>query len=75
STFNKMINWRIRLTNPIGRNEGEVPKLATRRQELKPLSQQQFSSPVELTEAAVVEVLSDVYDEEADDIFYADDVI
>ncbi|HHT7812903.1 TPA: VirD4-like conjugal transfer protein, CD1115 family [Streptococcus suis] len=75
STFNKMINWRIRLTNPIGRNEGEVPKLATRRQELKPLSQQQLSSPVELTEAAVVEVLSDVYDEEADDIFYADDVI
>ncbi|MDG3136407.1 VirD4-like conjugal transfer protein, CD1115 family [Streptococcus suis] len=75
STFNKIIDWRMRLSNPIGSNSGEIPRLATRRQENKPLTQQQFTSPDELVNAAVLEVFSNDDDEDADDIFYVDDVI
>lgn len=75
NTFNKIIDWRVRLTNPIRSNSGEVPQLATRRQEAKPLSQQRFTSPVDLTDAAVKAVFSDDYEEDTDDIFYVDDVL
>ncbi len=65
----------MRLSNPIGSNSGEIPRLATRRQENKPLTQQQFTSPDDLVKAAVLEVFSNDDDEDADDIFYVDDVI
>ncbi|HEM6022239.1 TPA: type IV secretory system conjugative DNA transfer family protein [Streptococcus suis] len=71
STFGKIIDWRIALTDRM-RTNGEIPKLATRRQENKPLSQARFTSPVELTQAVIAEVFDD---EDEDDIFFVDDVI
>lgn len=71
STFDKIIAWRRSLTDRIGTN-GEEPKLATRRQEIKPLGQAQFTSPDELTQA----VIADVFDEEDDETgLFVDDVI
>lgn len=69
STFNKIIDWRVALTDRM-RTNGELPKLATRRQGPKPLSQSQFTSPDDLTQA----VIAEVFDED-DDIFFVDDVI
>lgn len=71
STFDKIIAWRRDLTDRIGTN-GEEPKLATRRQEIKSLAQAQFTSPEELTTA----VIADVFDEEDDETgLFVDDVI
>lgn len=71
STFNKIIDWRTALTDRM-RSNGEPPQLATRKQQPKPLSQAQFTSPDELTHA----IIADVFDEEeGDDIFFVDDVI
>ncbi|MCF2565211.1 type IV secretory system conjugative DNA transfer family protein [Streptococcus pasteurianus] len=71
STFNKIIDWRTALTDRM-RSNGEPPQLATRKQQPKPLSQAQFTSPDELTHA----IITDVFDEEEDDdIFFVDDVI
>ncbi|WP_277290656.1 VirD4-like conjugal transfer protein, CD1115 family [Streptococcus orisratti] len=71
STFNKIIDWRTTLTDRM-RSNGEPPQLATRKQQPKPLSQAQFTSPDELTHA----IIADVFDEEEDDdIFFVDDVI
>ncbi|MGV4331157.1 VirD4-like conjugal transfer protein, CD1115 family [Streptococcus thermophilus] len=71
STFNKIIDWRTALTDRM-RSNGEPPQLATRKQQPKPLSQAQFTSPDELTHA----IIADVFDEEEeDDIFFVDDVI
>lgn len=70
STFDKIIAWRRDLTDRIGTN-GEEPKLATRKQEIKSLAQAQFTSPEELTTA----VIADVFGEEDDNGFFVDDVI
>ena len=71
STFTKIIDWRVALTVRL-RTNGDVPRLATRRQESKPLSQAQFTSPDDLTHAIIGEVFDD---EDDDDIFFVDDVI
>lgn len=70
STFNKIIDWRMALTDRM-RSNGEAPQLATRSQQPKSLSQAQFTSPNELTQA----IVTDVFDDEDDDIFFVDDVI
>lgn len=72
STFDKIIAWRRELTDRIGTN-GEEPKLTTRRQEIKPLGQAQFTSSADLTHAAIAAV----FDEEDDDdgFFFVDDVM
>lgn len=71
STFKKVIDWRLALTDRMKTN-GEIPKLGTRKQESKPLSQFQFTSPEDLTQAVIKEVFEE---EEDDDIFFVDDVI
>ncbi|MCK1203646.1 type IV secretory system conjugative DNA transfer family protein [Streptococcus uberis] len=71
STFNKIIDWRVALTDRM-RSNGELPQLATRKQQPNHLSQAQFTSPDELTQA----IVADIFDEEGeDDIFFVDDVI
>ncbi|AXQ78576.1 type IV secretory system conjugative DNA transfer family protein [Streptococcus chenjunshii] len=71
STFSKIIDWRIALTDRM-RTNGEPPQLATRKQQSKPLTQAQFTSPADLTQA----VIAEVFEEEDDgDIFFVDDVI
>lgn len=71
STFNKIIDWRMALTDRM-RSNGESPQLATRKQQPKPLSQAQFTSSDDLTQA----VIAEIFDEDDDgDIFFADDVI
>ncbi|HEO8394869.1 TPA: type IV secretory system conjugative DNA transfer family protein [Streptococcus agalactiae] len=71
STFNKIIDWRMALTDRM-RTNGEPPQLATRKQQPKPLFQAQFTSSDELTHA----IVADVFDEDDDDdIFFVDDVI
>lgn len=70
STFNKIIDWRMALTDRM-RSNGEAPQLATRSQQPKSLSQAQFTSPNELTQT----IVADVFDDEDDDIFFVDDVI
>lgn len=71
SIFNKIIDWRIALTDRM-RSNGESPQLATRKQQSKPLAQAQFSSSVDLTQAIISEVFNE---EDDDDIFFVDDVI
>ncbi|MGM9883649.1 VirD4-like conjugal transfer protein, CD1115 family [Streptococcus hyointestinalis] len=71
STFDKIIAWRRDLTDRIGTN-GEEPKLATRKQEIKSLAQAQFASPEELTTAVIADVLGE---EDDDNGFFVDDVI
>ena len=71
STFGKIIDWRIALTDRM-RTNGESPKLATRKQQSKPLAQSQFTSSADLTQAVIAEVFDE---EEDDDIFFVDDVI
>ena len=71
STFGKIIDWRMALTDRM-RTNGETPKLATRKQQSKPLAQSQFTSSADLTQAVIAEVFDE---EEDDDIFFVDDVI
>lgn len=71
STFNKIIDWRMALTDRM-RSNGESPQLATRKQQPKPLSQAQFNSSDDLTQAVIAEIF-DADDD--DDIFFVDDVI
>ncbi|MDT9519930.1 type IV secretory system conjugative DNA transfer family protein [Streptococcus mutans] len=71
STFNKIIDWRMALTDRM-RSNGESPQLATRKQHPKPLSQAQFTSSDDLTQAVIAEIF-DADDD--DDIFFVDDVI
>lgn len=71
STFGKIIDWRMALTDRM-RTNGESPKLATRKQQSKPLAQSQFTSSADLTQAVIAEVFDE---EEDDDIFFVDDVI
>lgn len=71
STFGKIIDWRIALTDRM-RTNGESPKLATRKQQSKPLAQSQFTSSADLTQAVIAEVFDE---EEDDDLFFVDDVI
>lgn len=71
STFNKIIDWRMALTDRM-RSNGESPQLATRKQQPKPLSQAQFTSSDDLTQA----VIAEIFDADDDgDIFFVDDVI
>ncbi|HEP2968771.1 TPA: type IV secretory system conjugative DNA transfer family protein [Streptococcus pyogenes] len=71
STFGKIIDWRMALTDRM-RTNGESPKLATRKQQSKPLAQSQFTSSADLTQAVIAEVFDE---EEDDDLFFVDDVI
>ena len=71
STFNKIIDWRMALTDRM-RSNGESPQLATRKQQPKPLSQAQFNSSDDLTQAVIAEIF-DADDD--DDGFFVDDVI
>lgn len=71
STFNKIIDWRMALTDRM-RSNGESPQLATRKQQPKPLSQAQFTSSDDLTQAVIAEIF-DADDD--DDGFFVDDVI
>lgn len=71
STFGKIIDWRMALTDRM-RTNGESPKLATRKQQSKPLAQSQFTSSADLTQAVIAEVFDE---EDDDDIFFVDDVI
>lgn len=71
STFGKIIDWRMALTDRM-RTNGESPKLATRKQQSKPLAQSQFTSSADLTQAVIAEVFDE---EEDDDGFFVDDVI
>ncbi|MDO4667060.1 MAG: type IV secretory system conjugative DNA transfer family protein [Streptococcus sp.] len=71
STFNKIIDWRMALTDRM-RTNGETPLLATRKQQAKPLNQAQFTSPADLTQAIIAEVFDE---DEDDDLFFVDDVI
>ena len=71
NTFSKIIDWRMALTDRM-RTNGEIPQLAPRKQAFKPLSQAQFTSPADLTQA----VIAEVFDEDDDnDGFFVDDVI
>ena len=71
STFNKIIDWRIALTDRM-RTNGESPQLATRFKKSKSLTQTQFTSPADLTHAAIAAVFDD---EDDADILFVDDVI
>ncbi|HGD0790787.1 TPA: type IV secretory system conjugative DNA transfer family protein, partial [Streptococcus agalactiae] len=71
STFNKIIDWRMALTDRM-RTNGKTPQLASRKQTIKALSQSQFTSQAELTQAVVVEVFDE---EDDDDLFFVDDVM
>ena len=71
NTFSKIIDWRMALTDRMRTNK-ETPQLAPRKQAVKPLSQAQFTSPADLTQA----VIAEVFDEDDDnDGFFVDDVI
>ena len=54
------------------RTNGSTPQLAPRKQAVKPLSQAQFTSQADLTQAVIVEVFDE---DDDDDIFFVDDVI
>lgn len=71
STFKKIIDWRQALTNRM-RTNGEVPHLATRKQENKSLYQAQFASPADFTQAVIAEVFDE---DEEDDLFFVDDIV
>lgn len=71
STFNKIIDWRMALTDRM-RTNGKIPQLASRKQTIKALSQSQFTSPADLTQAVIAEVFDE---EDDDDLFFVDDVM
>ena len=71
STFGKIIDWRMALTDRM-RTNGETPKLATRKQQSKPLAQSHVTTSADITQAVIAEVFDE---EEDDDIFFVDDVI
>lgn len=71
NTFSKIIDWRMALTDRMRTNE-ETPQLAPRKQAVKLLSQAQFTSPADLTQA----VIAEVFDEDDDNAgFFVDDMI
>ena len=71
NTFSKIIDWRMALTDRM-RTNGETPQLAPRKQAVKPLSQAQFTSSADLTQAVIAEVFDE---DDEDDGFFVDDVI
>lgn len=71
STFTKIIDWRMALTDRM-RTNGKIPQLASRKQAIKALSQSQFTSPADLTQAVITEVFDE---EDDDDLFFVDDVM
>lgn len=71
NTFSKIIDWRMALTDRM-RTNGEIPQLAPRKQAVKPLSQAQFTSSADLTQAVIAEVFDE---DDEDDGFFVDDVI
>ncbi|HGC9811006.1 TPA: VirD4-like conjugal transfer protein, CD1115 family [Streptococcus agalactiae] len=71
NTFSKIIDWRMALIDRM-RTNGETPQLAPRKQAVKPLSQAQFTSSADLTQAVIAEVFDE---DDEDDGFFVDDVI
>ena len=79
--FNNIIDWRLQLMSSVGSNTGELPKLKTR-YDNNTLQQQRFTSPTEMIQAAINDVVtdnsSDVEDYDLSDNYsdlFEDDVI
>lgn len=56
--FNNIIDWRLQLMSSVGSNTGELPKLKTRYGTTSP-QQQRFTSPAEMVQAAINDVVTD----------------
>ena len=56
--FNNIIDWRLQLMSSVGSNTGELPKLKTR-YDATPPQQQRFTSPAEMIQSAINDVVSD----------------
>lgn len=56
--FNNIIDWRLQLMSSVGSNTGELPKLKTRYDNNTP-QQQRFTSPAEMIQAAINDVVTD----------------
>lgn len=56
--FNNIIDWRLQLMSSVGSNTGELPKLKTRYDATSP-QQQCFTSPAEMIQAAINDVVAD----------------
>ena len=56
--FNNIIDWRLQLMSSVGSNTGELSKLKTR-YDATSLQQQRFTSPAEMIQAAINDVVSD----------------
>ena len=56
--FNNIIDWRLQLMSSVGSDTGELPKLKTR-YDATSLQQQRFTSPAEMIQAAINDVVSD----------------
>lgn len=79
--FNNIIDWRLQLMSSVGSNTGELPKLKTRYDATSP-QQPRFTSPAEMIQAAINDVVtdnsSDVEDYDLSDSYsdlFEDDVI
>lgn len=79
--FNNIIDWRLQLMSSVGSNTGELPKLKTRYDNNTP-QQQRFTSPAEMIQAAINDVVtdnsSDIEDYDLSDNYFdlfEDDVI
>ncbi|SFC05391.1 Type IV secretory system Conjugative DNA transfer [Streptococcus gallolyticus] len=56
--FNNIIDWRLQLMSSVGSNTGELPKLKTRYDATSP-QKQRFTSPAEMIQAAINNVVAD----------------
>lgn len=56
--FNSIIAWRLQLMSSVGSNTGELPKLKTR-YDATSSQQQRFTSPAEMVQAAINDVVTD----------------
>ena len=56
--FNNIIDWRLQLMSSVGSNTGELPKLKTR-YDNNTSQQQRFTSPAEMIQAAINDVVTD----------------
>ncbi|WP_288623464.1 VirD4-like conjugal transfer protein, CD1115 family [uncultured Streptococcus sp.] len=56
--FNNIIDWRLQLMSSVGSNTGELPKLKTR-YDATSSQQQRFTSPAEMVQAAINDVVAD----------------
>ncbi|WP_286783384.1 VirD4-like conjugal transfer protein, CD1115 family [Streptococcus sp. UBA4344] len=56
--FNNIIDWRLQLMSSVGSNTGDLPKLKTRYDATSP-QQQRFTSPGEMIQAAINDVVTE----------------